>query len=134
MRNQYRLLALVILCCLAAGVSAGGSAEIRGKVTLPPDLEGVDTSAIVQMLQDKDPAYRAEAAWELGRRKAMDAVAPLRALLNDSDAIVRLRVAVALEELGDESGLQVLRELLTSRDILPQTALKAVQVLARHGD
>ena len=134
MRNQYRLLALVILCCLAAGVSAGGSAEIREKATLPPALEGVDTSAVVQMLQDKRPAYRAQAAWELGRRKAMDAVTPLRTLLNDGDTIVRLRAAVALEELGDKSGLQVLRELLTSRDILPQTALKAVQVLARHGD
>lgn len=61
------------------------------------------TPALVDLLQDPDPSFRALAArtfWGMGPRAGSQAVAPLAAALEDADATVRINAAMALENIG----------------------------------
>lgn len=71
-----------------------------------------EAQKLVKQLKDKDPSVRAEAAWDLGKMGATEAVPALTAALSDPDDAVRGNAAASLWKLG-----------LASRPAIP--ALKA---------
>ncbi|MHB1424722.1 MAG: HEAT repeat domain-containing protein [Gemmataceae bacterium] len=73
--------------------------------------DGKADPALVRALEDKVSERRAAAAVALCKGKANE-LAAVRKLLSDSDAVVRLRAAVALAERGDKSAVPVLIALL----------------------
>ena len=61
------------------------------------------TPALVELLQDPDPTFRALAArtfWGMGARAGGSAVAPLAEALGDADVSVRVSAAMALDNMG----------------------------------
>jgi HEAT repeat protein len=75
----------------------------------PPAL----SRAIVAAIGDKDVPVRAAAAQAAGRLRIKDAVGPLhRALPESGSYLVRLSAAVALHQLGDPAGDELLRQAL----------------------
>ena len=61
------------------------------------------TPALVELLQDPDPAFRALAArtfWGMGARAGSAAVPPLADALGDADVSVRVGAAMALDNMG----------------------------------
>lgn len=78
--------------------------------SLPP-AEAV--TLLVPLLQDKIEFVRRETAYALGKTRSHSAVAPLEGvLLNDKETGVRAAAAVALSEIGDESSVQILSQIL----------------------
>jgi HEAT repeat protein len=73
---------------------------------------GKGDPALVRALKDKVSARRAAAAVALCKGKADEQLPAIRKLLGDSDAVVRLRSAVALAHHGDKSAVPVLIALL----------------------
>jgi hypothetical protein len=73
---------------------------------------GKGDPALVRALTDKVSVRRAAAALALCKGKADDELPAIRKLLGDSDAVVRLRTAVALAHHGDKSAVPVLIALL----------------------
>jgi HEAT repeat protein len=101
-------------------------------VSPPIGMEKKSTDDLIVILQDKRDSWRSAAAQELGKRKSSAVIEPLRNLLKDELPFIKVDAAEALLELGDESGLPVLKEVLTIGT--PATALRAAAVLAKHGD
>jgi HEAT repeat protein len=67
-------------------------------------------------LQDKSEFVRRETAYALGQTRSHSAAAPLEnTLLNDKETSVRAAAAVALGEIGDESSVQSLSQILAGR-------------------
>jgi len=61
------------------------------------------TAALVELLQDPDPNFRALAArtfWGMGVRAGGSAVTPLAEALGDADVTVRVNAAMALDNMG----------------------------------
>jgi esterase/lipase superfamily enzyme/HEAT repeat protein len=67
-----------------------------------PAKHGISTSQWIQLLGQRDPRQRAQAAESLGELgpQASEAVAALAAALNDSEPNVRLQAATALGRMG----------------------------------
>lgn len=78
--------------------------------SLPP-AEAV--TLLVPLLQDKIELVRRETAYALGKTRSHSAVAPLEGVFfNDKETGVRAAAAVALGEIGDESSVQTLSQIL----------------------
>lgn len=88
-----------------AGAAMSGSGLARSFV-VPPKRPKDEVPDLVQMLQHKKAAKRAEAAWKLSALPdaGPDAVAALTPRLDDPSAEVRDRAAVALFGMGDPGG------------------------------
>ena len=81
--------------------------------SLPP---AEATALLIPLLPDKLEFVRREAAYALGETHSRTAVAALIGLLtSDKDAAVRSAAAAALGEIGDESAVQPLSQVLAGR-------------------
>jgi HEAT repeat protein len=88
---------------------------------------------LVQRLQHPSPEIRGAAAEGLGKLgKRYDTVAPLQAALKDQSSYVRTRAAAALFQLGDMSGLTLLRGLFQEESA--KSRLIAAQAMASSPD
>lgn len=134
------VLAIIIVLLIAQAVPAR-ALDLTGGRPLPLHLDGrplplhldrKDTAELLQMLNDECFLYRGAAARELGRRKATEAIQPLRALLMDRWGLVRQDAAEALLELGQTDIMPTLRGFLSSAST--SARLHAAEALARHGD
>jgi HEAT repeats/PQQ-like domain len=94
--------------------------------------DGKPDRVLVDALGDKQASKRAGAAVALVRAGVADTGPAVRKLLQDSDALVRLRVALALAEAGEKEAIPVLI------DVLPEVPLpfawQAEDVLFRLAD
>ncbi len=79
---------------------------------------------LIEILSDKDPNVRSEAASALGKLAYLPAVPPLILALNDPDGEVRRTAAVSLGKLGDRSALVPLQAALGDE-------LEPVRILAK---
>jgi HEAT repeat protein len=90
------------------------------------------TPALIGALSNAEPAVRENSAIVLGRRKELSAVPELRVHLGDPYIYARLAVADALLQMGDTSGISVIREVML-REMDPPAAVRAAVVLANNG-
>jgi putative heme-binding domain-containing protein len=86
---------------------------------------------ILSALKDKDATVQAQAARELGTRKAKDAVRPLIAMLDSTNAALRFRAATALGRIGDPDAVGPLKQALVQKDLFARYA--AFKALNRIG-
>ncbi len=90
-----------------------------------------ERKAILSALNDKDATVQAQAAREFGTRKTKEAVAPLIAMLDSTNAMLRFRAATALGRIGDG------RAVMPMRLALAQTVsfcpLRRLQRAQSHG-
>jgi len=108
---------------------------INGIRPLPFQFDRKSTKELLQILDDHDAVYRASAAKELGRRKAIEALQPIRQLLVDKSVVAQQQAAIALLELGDMSAMPVLKAQLKDPPWMQATfRLHAAEALARYGD
>ena len=107
------------------------SAEINNGAVKSDELPVVSTPAAAVPIQEaaidpkikdlfaflKDPDWkqRRGAAFDLGKMKAVEAVAPLMELLNDEDEKVRSSAAMALGRIGDKRAIKPLKSALKDR-------------------
>lgn len=117
---------------LAFAPSAGDdfvTDEVRAALTAVVQREPSSEKLLVEALEDKQPARRVVAAEAL-LRAGVDPKRPsLRKLLQDSDLVVRLRLALALVEAKDKDALPALIALL---DKVPREhAWRAEELLCR---
>lgn len=70
------------------------------------------TPLLIPFLSHEDPARRKIAAYVLGTIGSLDAAAPLKRLLDDSVYDVQWNAALALAQMRDSSGRQVLHQML----------------------
>ena len=106
----------------ASRIAAGGLNDVAPIVRVTamraisalPQAEA--TTLLIPLLQDKSEFVRREAAYGLGLTHSRAAAAGLvNVLLTDKDAGVRGAAAVALGDIGDESAVQPLSQVLTGR-------------------
>jgi len=131
------VLAIIIALLIASAIPAlAADSPTYGLITslklFPLNLDEKETEELLQMLDDESVLDRAAAASELGRRKATEAIQPLRLLLTDKSVVVQLDAATALLELGEMDAMPVLRDLLAAVPL--STRLHAAEALARFGD
>jgi hypothetical protein len=86
--------------------------------------DGRPEAVVVRALTDDSPARRAAAADALCRAGARGQLPAVRRLLKDADPEVRLRVGLALADLGEKDAVPVLIALL---DVLPRNLLAPVE-------
>jgi putative membrane-bound dehydrogenase-like protein len=81
--------------------------------------------AIIALLNNPqvDVSIRMQAARQLGTRKAHEAIAPLTAALNDSNAAMRFKAATALGRIGDPQPVPALLNKLTDTDLFARYAV-----------
>ncbi len=90
--------------------------------------DGALVDAVLPLLQDQNAQVQAQAAESLGQLGANKALAALhQAAENSAVAAVRVAAAGALDQLADESGRSLLRQLL--HDKSPDTRLRAAYLL-----
>lgn len=77
--------------------------------------------------ESPDPGMKKMAAYVLGKLADARAVPRLKVLLEDSSADVRWNAAIALAELHDPSGLDVLRGMIDRASLARQAALSSDQ-------
>jgi HEAT repeat protein len=108
---------------------------VYGGKPLPMHLDRKGTDELLQMLNDESVLYRGAAARELGKRKATQAIQPIKKLLTDKSVVMQQQAAIALLELGDMSIMSVLRAQLMDPPWMQATfRLNAAEALARYGD
>jgi putative heme-binding domain-containing protein len=78
----------------------------------------MNRSAIIAALSDKDVTVQAQAARQLGTRQVREAVAPLVAMLQSTNAMLRFRAATALGRIGDPAAVIPLERALADRSDL----------------
>jgi HEAT repeat protein len=83
---------------------------LKAMADLGPHPRGV--RLVSEVLKDKDPDLRAQAATSLGAMKSRAALPALRAALNDEAPQVSFAAAKALWQLGDNAGRRVLLDVL----------------------
>ena len=83
---------------------------LKAMADLGPNLKGV--RLLSEVLKDKDPDVRAQAAATLGAMKSRAALPALRAALNDQAPQVSFAAAKSLWQLGDNAGRRVLLDVL----------------------
>lgn len=72
-------------------------------------------SGLVKRMESPDAAVRVDAARELARRRAPQAVSALKALLDDPESAVRIFAVKKLDELGAKQAAPEVAEMLKSR-------------------
>ncbi len=99
---------------LADGVNAKKFSDriiaLKAMADLGPNLQGV--RLVSEVLKDKDPDLRAQAAATLGEMKSRAALPALRVALNDEAPQVSFAAARSLWQLGDNAGRRVLLDIL----------------------
>lgn len=90
------------------------------------------------LLKDDSEHVRKLAAYALGSQACLDCIPDLRPLLKDGSADVRWNTALALARLGDDSGADILaqmleRDLLASQYKMDETAIESVMINALKG-
>ncbi|HKW67061.1 MAG TPA: HEAT repeat domain-containing protein [Terriglobales bacterium] len=83
---------------------------LKAMADLGPNLKGV--RLLSEVLKDKDPDVRAQAAATLGAMKSRAALPALRVALNDQAPQVSFAAAKSLWQLGDNAGRRVLLDVL----------------------
>lgn len=83
---------------------------LKAMSDLGPNLKGV--RLVSEVLKDKDPDLRAQAAATLGEMKSRAALPALRVALNDEAPQVSFAAARSLWQLGDNAGRRVLLDIL----------------------
>ena len=83
---------------------------LKAMADLGPNPKGV--RLLSEVLKDKDPDVRAEAAATLGAMKSRAALPALRVALNDEAPQVSFAAAKSLWQLGDNAGRRVLLDVL----------------------
>lgn len=83
---------------------------LKAMADLGPNLRGV--RVVSEVLKDKDPDVRAQAAATLGAMKSRAALPALRAALDDEAPQVSFAAAKSLWQLGDNAGRRVLLDVL----------------------
>ena len=83
---------------------------LKAMAELGPNLKGV--RLVSEVLKDKDPDLRAQAAATLGAMKSRAALPALRVALNDEAPQVSFAAAKSLWQLGDNAGRRVLLDIL----------------------
>jgi len=109
--------------------SDASAAQLTELLTVVGCTDGKADAVLVRALQDKVGARRAAAAVALCKGNAEVELPAVRKLLNDGDATVRLKTAVALIERGDKSAMPVLIALLNE---LPLDRVWEVEDLLVH--
>jgi hypothetical protein len=119
--------AAVLLAYIPLADSDYAAEEVQNALTAVAVSEGKPDPILVNALTDKQPARRAAAAVALAR--TAEERPAVRALLEDSDPTVRLRVALALIALHDKEAVPVLIAVL---DQLPTSQMgQAEEMLYR---
>jgi HEAT repeat protein len=97
---------------------------------------GSDPAELVELLDSGIGIVQAAAARVLGANGVREAVEPLRRLAGDRTAeeTARVQAALALGRLGDDSGREVLHELVRLDPEAGPAPLQAAAALARLGD
>lgn len=90
-----------------------------------------ERNVIIGVLNDKDATVQAQAARELGTRRAREAVEPLIAMLQSTNEALRFRAATALGRIGDRRAVMPLRVALAQTDLFARYA--AFKALNRIG-
>lgn len=83
---------------------------LKAMADLGPNLKGVHL--VSEVLKDRDPDLRAQAAATLGAMKSRAALPALRVALNDEAPQVSFAAAKSLWQLGDNAGRRVLLDVL----------------------
>ncbi|HEY6939208.1 MAG TPA: HEAT repeat domain-containing protein [Terriglobales bacterium] len=83
---------------------------LKAMADLGPNLKGVHL--VSEVLKDRDPDLRAQAAATLGAMKSRAALPALRVALNDEAPQVSFSAAKSLWQLGDNAGRRVLLDVL----------------------
>jgi len=127
-----RIICGFLLAVAAGAVCAAASSQDVVELRLSsPNLKNESVQTVITRLKDPEGLCRSAAARELGQRKVTQAVAPLKELLSDPLHYVRVTAAEALLELGDRSGIALLREEVAAGSI---RAFDAARYLLAHGD
>ncbi|MFO0725869.1 MAG: HEAT repeat domain-containing protein [Myxococcota bacterium] len=97
--------------------TSDGAAEVRAEAAvamalLPLDDAEATARALAELLADKDPIVRREAAAAMGDLGDPRAVERLERALNDEDPEVRFELCFALATLGSKAGFQDLLDAL----------------------
>ncbi len=111
----YRKPATVVETMLAFVPFADGNAvadEVRSLLAALARQDGKAHPSLVAALGDKDGVRRAAAAESLVRGGLQEQLAEVRKLLTDPDAVVRLRVAMAMIRAEDRASVAVLIDTL----------------------
>jgi hypothetical protein len=102
----------VLLAYLPSAEDEMVAEEVRATLGALALKDGKADPALVAALGDKSPARRAAAAAALCQAKATDHLPAVRKLLEDADATVRARAAVALVALREKEAIPVLIDVL----------------------
>src|SRR5213076_1055170 len=85
---------------------------------------------VLEMSASEDAGARKMAAYVLGQLNDRRAIPRLRVLAEDRTADVRWNAAIALAELGDPSGLPVLRSMIDRAALARQAEVSSEQTEA----
>jgi HEAT repeats/PQQ-like domain len=118
--------AAVLLDYLPARADESTAEALRTALVAVAVRDGRPESALIRALTDEVPARRAAAGAGLCRAGIKAQLPAVRKLLQDPDPGVRLRVGLALADLGEKDALPVLIALL---DVLPRNLLAPVEDL-----
>ncbi len=116
----------VLLDYLPTRADEATAEALRTALTAVAVRDGRPEAAVVRALSDDEPARRAAAADALCRAGARGLLPAVRRLLKDPDPSVRLRVGLALADLGEKDAVPVLIALL---NVLPRNPLGPVEDL-----
>lgn len=114
-----------VLRCVLVGIMLAATAVAKSP------LAEQSLAELVEALESVNPAIRAEAADEIGRRRDPRGLVPLIRLLNDPATVVRARAAEALRAMGDERAVPFLSRAL--EDPEPVVRCRAVLALGDVG-
>jgi HEAT repeat protein len=117
----------VLLAYLPFADNDGVAEEVRNALAALALRDNKIDPALTKALGDKDPIRRSAAGEALCRAGAADARPAIKKLLHDSDAAVRLRIALALAAAKDKEAFPVLIDLLG--ELSPDQAWPAEDVL-----
>jgi hypothetical protein len=119
----------VLLAYLPFADNEAVADEVRTALAAAAVREGKVDPVLIAALGDKDPLRRGAAAEALARGGAREELAAVSRLLDDMDAGVRLRAALALASAGQRAAIPVLIDLMGQ--LKPDQAWLAEDVLLR---
>jgi putative heme-binding domain-containing protein len=91
-----------------------------------------ERKVILSALQDQDATVASQAARQLVTRRVKEAVTPLIAMLDSTNAMLRFRAATALGRIGDRDAVMPLRVALAQKDLFARyAAFKALNRIGR---
>lgn len=114
-------------------VFASMSSDHMVRLAAIPALMGLrtrdGTSALIRLLDDKNPEVQSQVAEVLGGSRVAEAVPHLRRLLRHGKDDVALRAAEALGRIGDNSGIHTVARILRTNDSLRRRAARTLGII-----